>query len=409
MIGLPIDESQFRRAKLSPASFRGVGFAVDTSDLGVGRRTQVHEYPQRDKPYVEDIGRATREISVVGYVIGDDYVEQAGALVKALEQSGPGALVHPWLGSMQVTLTEKARVSFSKELGVAAVSMSFVEAGDLEFPTAVAATQAATRLSAAGLESASVASFINRFSVKGFQDFVTAAATGSLGDMLGVVSSSEVGKLLGFSDSLADTVRTAIALVSNPETLAWKVMGVFGLSGVATSAAAWSANVRSLTRVTATPKLSEPTQPLPTSTPTRRQMTQNTSAVNALGRQALLVQAVGASSLIGTELDTKAVSYQDMIVARDAVLAALDAECLTATDDVYLALQDARAAVYADLTTRARDGARLLTLTPPCVMPSVVLAYDRYEDAAREAEIIERNRVRHPGFLPATDLKVLSR
>ena len=33
---------------LRPASFRGVPFQVDGSDMETGRRVQVHEYPQQE-------------------------------------------------------------------------------------------------------------------------------------------------------------------------------------------------------------------------------------------------------------------------------------------------------------------------------------------------------------------------
>lgn len=58
---------------LRPASWRGVPFQVDSTDMGAGRRTQLHEYPQRDKPWVEDLGRAAREVAFDGFVTGADY------------------------------------------------------------------------------------------------------------------------------------------------------------------------------------------------------------------------------------------------------------------------------------------------------------------------------------------------
>lgn len=410
---------------LRPASFRGVPFQVESTELGAGRRTQLHEYPQRDKPYVEDLGRATRDLSFYGFVVGEDYVDQANSLLSALEEAGPGTLVHPWFGTLQVSLKEPARVSLDAALGVARFSMAFIESGELEFPAAQSSTQAATRNAASALESASVASFADRFSVKGFQDFVAAAANGNLGDMLGIVSSSEIGKMLGYANSLATTVSTAIALVSNPSSLGWKIMGAFGLSGLATTVAAWSSIVRSISRVSSSGKMSSPT-PSSVYTPSRKQADQNASAVYALGRQALLAQAVGASSLVGTRIDSPRagltqgvvtagssakpmVSYTDMIAVRDDLIAAIDKESLTATDQVYEALQVARLAVWKDLTTRARENARLTTLTPPEVMPALVLAYDYYEDTARDADIVARNGIRHPGFVPAQPMRVVTR
>ena len=60
--------------KLLPASFRGVKFFIEKAELSAGRRTQVHEYPLRDKPFVEDLGRATRTITITAFVIGSDFI-----------------------------------------------------------------------------------------------------------------------------------------------------------------------------------------------------------------------------------------------------------------------------------------------------------------------------------------------
>lgn len=392
------------QAQLRPASFRGVPFHVEQGDIGAGRRTQVHEYPQRDKPWVEDLGRATRELSIEAFVVGEGYIEQANALLAALEEAGPGTLVHPWLGTLTVALKELARVSYA--LGQARISMSFIEAGELDFPAVVAATQMQTRIAADALGTATVTSFAQRFGVQGFQDFVAAAAGGDLGDMLGLVSSSEVDRVLKFSNSLANSVATAVSLISNPTTLGWKVLGMFGLSGLTTSALAWGSVVHALSRVST--RTTAPVAPT-YYTPSRLQANANTQAVYALGRRAMLVQAVGASSLVGTNADSQQQDYNSLMAVRGALLAAIDAEALLADDAVYDALMDARGKVWADLTARSRDSARLTEMTPTEVQPVLVLAYDLYEDPARATEIVVRNGIRHPGFAPAQVLRVMTR
>jgi prophage DNA circulation protein len=378
-------------AKLQPASFRGVPFQVEDTDLTAGRRTQVHEYPQRDKPYAEDLGRATRDLNFVGFLVGDDYVEQANRLLGALETAGPGTLVHPWLGSMQVSLVDKARVTFDAGLGRARVSMQFVEAGELVFPLASESTGAATRLAADKLSAASLASFAEKFGVKGFQDFVAAAANGTLMDKLGFVSTSEINKVLNFSNGLAKTFSTLSGLISNPKTFGAKLMGIFGLSGLTTSAIAWKRVANSFARVGKSTALQDKPASIIT-TPSRVQVQTNATALNALVRQSVLVQAVGATSLVGTP----------------AVLAAIDQEMLVCSDAVYVALQDARAAVYTDMTTRARDSSRLKHVTPLRVQPALVMAYAEYGDASRDAEIVTRNNIRHPGFLPVKPIALLT-
>jgi prophage DNA circulation protein len=451
---------------LRPASFRGVPFQVDCTDMGVGRRTQLHEYPQRDKPYVEDLGRATRELSFDGFVVGADYVDQVNKLLAALEKPGPGTLIHPWLGTLTVSLKDTARVSFNAALGQARVSISLIESGELEFPTAKTSTQAQSRIAAGKLEAASVASFASKFNIQGFQDFVAAAASGNLGNLLGIVSGGQLGAILGYANSLAKTISTVITFIRNPASLGWMILGALGLSGVATTVAAWSNIVRALSRLGKSDSLAAPPVPM-VYTRSRQQAYTNAVAASALVRQALIAQAVGASSLVGTAADKKQatgtlslagaaasssgstgssggggsstqtsgssgsssstqavgssiqagtapdstprISHTDMMAVRDELIAAIDQEALTATDEVYVALMEARGAVWNDLTTRARDNARLTTLTPPETMPALVLAYDYYEDATRASDIVARNGIRHPGFVPPIPLKVLTR
>lgn len=395
---------------LRPASFRGVPFQVESTELGAGRRTQLHEYPQRDKPYVEDLGRAARDLAFSGFVVGDDYVDQANKLLGALEEPGPGTLIHPWFGTLTVSLKDSARVSFDAALGQARFSMSFVEAGELEFPKPQTSTQAASRQAASKLETAAVNSFASRFSIKGFQDFVAAAASGNLGALLNIPALGNIGKLIGMANSLANTVSTAIALISNPATLGWKLLGAFGLSGLATTYAAWASIVRSLSRIGKSSELKDPPPPA-VYTPSRQQAWVNSCAINALVRQSLLAQAVGASSLVGGKSDKSGpvLSHADMMGVRNELIAAIDEEMLSSAGDVYEALLDARSAVWQDLTARARDNARLTTLTPNEVTPALVLAYDYYEDASRDADIVARNGIRHPGFVPVLPMRVLTR
>lgn len=44
--------------RLQDASFRGVPFKVEEESAGTGRRVETHEYPNRDKPYTEDLEKS---------------------------------------------------------------------------------------------------------------------------------------------------------------------------------------------------------------------------------------------------------------------------------------------------------------------------------------------------------------
>ncbi|EBI9896924.1 hypothetical protein G6094_002468 [Salmonella enterica] len=98
---------------LHPASFRGVPFAVTGGESLFGRRQAIHEYPMRDRVWVEDLGRGTRRITLQGFIVhgsriysAGDVLTQRDALVAACETKGPGTLVHPTLGELKVSIPD---------------------------------------------------------------------------------------------------------------------------------------------------------------------------------------------------------------------------------------------------------------------------------------------------------------
>jgi len=139
-------------------------------------------------------------------------------------------------------------------------------------------------------------------------------------------------------------------------------------------------------------------------TPTATRIHNNKTAILANARQLLLVQACGLSSYL------KCAIYDDTLATKNELAAALDAEILQASDDaVYQALTACRAAMWKDLTERSRDSSRLVIITPDDVLPMLAIAYDYYENAGRDLEMVERNKIRNPNFVPVAALKVLSR
>lgn len=387
---------------LQPASFRGVPFEVESGDLTAGRRVQTHEYPGRDKPYTEDLGRAVRRISIEAFLVGDDFMAKRDKLLGALEESGPGDLVHPWHGRMTVNVDGDCRARHGiREGRFCAISISFVEAGELAFPAATASTRAQSLLAADALQSASGNDFSKRFSIGGLPEFgVTDAATfaasllskldGALLPLNGVLSKSAL--LIGDIGALLQT----------PQTFAGHLFGLFQRGALFMSLG----DRRDMQRTLATVGAVEQIAPIEYSstnlTPTRSIMIENRNALAALMRRAVLVQAAGMSAAMPVRV------YDDGVLLRGNLTGALETESYTANDTVYPALQDLRIKVAADLTARLRDSARLQTITPRAVAPALVLAYDLYEQPLRESEIIVRNKLRHPGFVPAEKMKVLS-
>lgn len=79
-------------------SYRGVPFVVMGNGGQAGRKQAVHDYPYRDTPWVEDLGRKGRLYRITGFLCGATCYVQRDLLADAAESKGPGLLVHPTIG-----------------------------------------------------------------------------------------------------------------------------------------------------------------------------------------------------------------------------------------------------------------------------------------------------------------------
>jgi len=435
---------------LLPAFFRGVPFYVERDDLIVGRRVQLHEYPQRDKPYAEDLGRAARKFTITGYVIGPGYMTIRDLLLGALEAPGPGCLVHPHYGPMLVMAKGECKVTHSKdEGGMCRFSMSFVEAKDLELPSATKDIPAILWLRLDALQSLSIGDFSRSFRIFGFPDHVAGSAGQSLTRAVERTYPAVAPYCSGWALLLLRLQERLHALLGDPDAFAIVVMGLFAALGsdAASRAAAQAAGISpaDIASVngaasigggvvggyttapigrgygaggTTAPPILAPlariasytpaTGPVAATalpvTPSRRQQVANSEAMAALFRRAALVQA--ARTVAAADWPV----HDDAIQVRDELAELIDAEAARpgVTDPLFRALTDLRVAVVNGITTRAAGAARLSSVTPTTAQPAVVLAYDLYEDAGRAGEIVTRNRIGHPGFVPVRPLTVLS-
>jgi hypothetical protein len=121
------------RDKLQTASFRGVEFAVSEASFTGGRRSVMHEFPQRDVPYTQDLGRKGKVFQVSGFVIGDDYLARRDRLINALDRKGKGELVHPYYGKLTVQSGDYSVKESADSGGMAEFSMSFSQSAEIQF------------------------------------------------------------------------------------------------------------------------------------------------------------------------------------------------------------------------------------------------------------------------------------
>lgn len=430
---------------LRQCSYKGVPFQAAAVTKTIQRRQVLHEYPQRDIPYLEDLGKGATLYKVTAFLVGDNCVAQAKRLEKALLTVGAGTFVHPWDGALTVSVYQASNISYSNsELRYCSLDITFVEAGELGYPNKLADGPTLARQLADKLGLSAVSDFVESFKQTAAYKLVQAAINGTLLETLGIISDAEIAQILGFVDEVTTFAEQAIGLLTDePRGFAEKLSSVLGLARFASVETRWSGIVNQISQLTTSEELNHRTNqfaqiPAVVSN-IEAESLQDSAAVETLTRQLLLANAIGASTLIGTSLDTAdtvdidqsgsgdtsedsgedseridpdtvTTSVDELLEVRDHLIASIDNELQNPliSDGLFINLLQARSVVFSILTSKAEGLSRLLSIETPQIEPSLVLAYDYYDDASRSDEIETRNRVIHGAFCPS-ELRILSK
>lgn len=406
------------RDELQLASFRGVPFHVENESTPIGRRTQVHEYPQRNKPLVEDLGSKTRTIRLTAFVVGENCFERRDNLLQALDQEGQGVLIHPWFGKLEVTVAGDCQVSHERrEGGVVRFDLTFVEGGEKGYPAGVPNTARQLDNASDGLLDSLLSGYRSAMALVNAGRLHASALQNGLAGVFQIIQ-QEFGQLSGLIGSVAALADMLTHAPNNFGTM----LGA-QLSSGRENFASFADSQRSMTaKVDAARSLLPDASTPPAITETGKAL----KAAHELVRDALLVDIVRDAAAMPAVLapmplpgvptiEQQATSpiqrpevpvYDDVIALRAAVSATLWAAALTAPHAHFEQLEQVRKLLERHLGFVAASGVRLVSVTPKQSLPAVVLAYQRFADASRAAEIVSRNRIAHPGFLPPAPLQV---
>lgn len=388
------------RKNLRPASFRGVQFEVSTRNYVGGRRLATREYPKRDEPTNEDMGRKARLFTISAFLFGRAYLGARNSLLEALEQEGPGEYVDPWGLSYSVVVSKFSTTEELGKGGYVAFTIDFVEDADGGHISRID-TAALTSGAADEAEDAYVVDFSYRFGVIG-PDLVRSEALERAESWMDRACSLSWATPAAIR-SIVNLRRQATVLMNKPAQFASGIRStiISLVGGVPLESAADGREGNR--RYTATRELAAMAPERPLITPTSSQVTINQAAFADLTSGLAVVQAARAT----TDMDFEV--YEDAVSVRQQVAADLDAIMSTAADPLYETLHALRAAVVRDITVRGADLARLDSLTLGTTLPALVVAHAYYGDAARESDLLSRNpAIRHPGFVPGNRaLKVI--
>lgn len=412
------------RDRMQGASFRGVPFWLDGDSVNVGRRTQVHEYPQRDQPYVEDLGRRTREYKFTGFVAGDDCLAQRDKLLTALDTPGPGELVHPWFGRMTVTAGDCEVSHARNEMGVVRFSMAFID-GMLAFPVQSANTRRLLAEQAPGL----LDSIKSRYAEAMSKVDLVRQRVSAVRAAVASVHAFAIGFLKPFTTLAADLDAFVYSIINAPGAFAASLLS--DISSLKRTFSGYGASGSFKGVKSKASALSSLRDSAPVTDNEEVAMIQ--AAVIGLIQDAALLDLLldmaqvpiavsegvsepadldvqlaqqGATVEAGSSVETTVPVADDVLDARDSISDALWSVAGDSQPEHFGVLSGVRLALDRHLTEVARSGIGLRTYAPIETVSALVLAHALYGDALRSGEIVTRNRVRHPGFVPATELQV---
>jgi len=374
----------FRQAK-----FRNAEFFVPSAENSGGRRGAVHEFPKRDEPYVEDMGKKAKSFEIDAYVLGEDYFTARDALVEALDAPGAGKLVHPYLGTLDVFCTNYSFREAVTETRMARFTLSFVQAGSLKFPSTTIDTKADVALKKVTALDKIKGALAKVYNITSVPYSVSQNVLNTIDQGLSVIDEAKksVAALSAFRRDI-DNIRGKI------EQLAFDVTDLaqefsdamtFG-TNVEDEFSASAENAREQFREMRTMFSFEPADVLITDDPSVlfAEFMQQNAVVNALG----LISIIEFDSL------EEASEFRKIVFDKvEQILLELD------DDELYVALIDLQTSVSTDLDARARELPRLASLVLNASLPAIVVSHDIYGTIEEEQDILNRNKIAHPLFV----------
>ncbi|MBR8030789.1 DNA circularization protein [Burkholderia vietnamiensis] len=431
--------------QLRPASFRGVSFVSLGGSSSFGRRKQPHEYPQRDEPWVEDLGRGTRRIRMLGFVIGDNVIAQRDVMIAACEASGDGELVHPTLGRRTVSLMDFRSVEHWERGRYFEFQFEFIEGGPRTYPTAEAATLQSVLNSVTGLNVAAALDFAQTalnavsYGAAVLGSIVNTAvgwytfATGLIGDARNLFQllfslPGDFGRFFGSATkptfgrgqaapapsgtTVQSLIESATAARANV-TAAASALDAAARSFSASTIDNFTGAVRGVTAamLAATNDPSDSVRLLAMLATFSASSDTTTSVIGTAmgdveGACADLFRRTSIGAVAQASASYQPKSSDEAAQMRDFVTGLIDSEMAIAgdsgADQTYEALSALRAAVVADLNKRGAALSSIKTFEFAQPMPSLALATRIYRDPRRADELVSEADPPHPAFMPIT-------
>lgn len=386
--------------QLRQATFRGFEFFVDSSQVAGGRRAVQHQYPNRETPYTEDMGRAARSYQIEGHIIGDDYLDAKTRLFEVFEKKGPGELIHPYYGSLLVQVSDLNVTESNQDGAIAMFTCTFLERGDNKFPKG---TNDKGSVLAANVDSALASlkqDFDNSFSVDGLPDFGIQSARNLIAKIQKTFDdvTKPLSDLAEGVAELSFATRNLVAetndLLQSPQDLSQRLLDSFSLMEDAIS------SNKSKKKAYSSFFNFAGDDDVPETTPTRKQEAKNKKSFENFIKRAAAVKSTRPAIVVDyASIDDAHQARQEISAVIEEQIREIEVE--SPNTELYQAMIDVNASIVDALPDPDADIPSIIDFTPETDTASILLAYDLNESIENEQDIINRNSIRHPGFIPA--------
>ncbi len=214
----------------------GTRHAFGYGDLSreVDKKAAAFNFPGVDGTYIQDLGHTGRRYPLRVYIWGEDYDLVATSFEDALLERGGGVLEHPAYGTVDVvpfgTITRRDDLKTAANQAV--IDVTFWETTGLVYPTATADPRLQTIAAATETEGATALTFGSLAAVSTAVERRLTANTvlryiGAARETLAAVADVTQATRQVFDRIYTSITLGAVALASDPETLAAQVAAMF--------------------------------------------------------------------------------------------------------------------------------------------------------------------------------------
>ena len=391
------------------ASYKGTPFWVERDEEEGGRRIVVHQFPMRDDPYLEDLGEDKRAFRVTAYVASDSADTDAGSLVATCAMRGPGPLVLPTHGPILTRCLKFARERSKDQHGYIGFELHFVREGYASALASVSMLANMVFVAADAAAASIMAAFVSSIQVTRQPDYVVAAATNGAQDAIAaveairtsepvdpVVSAAQRNETQAIFDAAPDLIEDPVKVGELPARIIAAARAIAGAMPASSAVTAFGAIAGDSTLSASVPtSVGVVVNPYPT--PGRLTAARNDVA----GKHLLLLAALTAycEAIARVKLSDRpsAITLRANVAEYiEAILMVIPAGDI----DLYNAIAALRNSVIEYLSRAVLDLAPVVTVEANLVLPSLYWAWRLYADPNRSDELVARNLVQHPSFMP---------